>query len=98
MATSTFNFDPEGAGSIIIGNRNVSSGGYTSLSLSITNDKGGKAYIQCISASGSNWGDLQLNPFGGFVSIPTISPAPKDVSTMPLVIDPKTGRIYYKSS
>jgi hypothetical protein len=96
MATSTFNFNPEGPGGILIGNPG-SSGGYTALSLSITNDKNGKTYIQGVSASGTTWGELQLNPYGGLVAIPSISAAPKDVKTVPLVIDPNTGRIYKAS-
>lgn len=96
MATSTFSFNPEGPGSIVVGG-NPSSGGYTCLTLAITNDKGGKTYIQSTSSSGSTWGELHLNPYGGLVAIPSISTAPTNVKTVPLVIDPATGRIYKSS-
>lgn len=99
MATKILNFDPEGDGKIILGNRDTASpNGYTSLSLEITSAKGGKGVVQSISASGSNFGELHLNPYGGLVVIPSITAAPKDLPTAPLVIDPKSGRIYYKSS
>lgn len=97
MADNILNFDPRGAGGILIGNPDTGDSGYTSLSLSITNSSNGKTFIQGISASGSNYGELHLNPFGGIVAIPAISIAPKDVKTVALVIDPKTGRIYKAS-
>jgi hypothetical protein len=97
MADNILNFDPRGPGGILIGNPNIGSGGFTSLSLSITNGSNGKAFIQGISASGSNFGQLDLNPFGGIVAIPTVSTAPQGVKTVALVVDPVSGRIYKAS-
>lgn len=59
--------DPQGAGGILIGNPNASSGGYTGLHLRISAEKDGQAEIQAVKSSGTAWGDLVLNPNGGNV-------------------------------
>jgi len=68
--------NPNGAGSILIGT-NKNSGGYTNLEMGITSQSGGKGYIQSTNASGTSYGDMHLNPNGGYVGInlPTASTA-----------------------
>lgn len=51
---------------ILLGN---TSAGSTSLRMSLTAASGGIAQIQSVSSSGSDWGELQLNPDGGMVSV-----------------------------
>jgi hypothetical protein len=89
----TLNFDPQGQGGIVVGNPSTGSGGCTSLNLSITKASGGRAEIQSISASGTTWGDLALNPNGGTVVLNLTTP-PAGVATIDVVVDPKTGRLY----
>ncbi len=89
----TLNFDPQGPGGIVIGNPNTGSGGFTSLSLSISAASGGGSVIQSISKSGSTWGDLSLNPNGGDVVL-KLSLPPAGVATVDVVVDPKTGKLY----
>jgi hypothetical protein len=67
--------DPNGAGGLFIGNSNASSGGYTSLFLGLSSYTSGYANIQCISASGSTYGNIVLNQSGGSVAIGTSNPA-----------------------
>ena len=68
--------NPNGAGSILIGT-NKNSGGYTNLEMGITSLSGGKGYIQSTNVSGTSYGDMHLNPNGGYVGInlPTASTA-----------------------
>jgi hypothetical protein len=89
----TLNFDPQGQGGIVIGNPSTGSGGFTSLSLSISAASGGRAEIQSISKSGSAWGDLSLNPNGGNVVL-KLTPPPAGVATVDVVVDPTTGKLY----
>ncbi len=60
--------NPNGAGSILIGT-NKNSGGYTNLEMGITSQSGGKGYIQSTNVSGTSYGDMHLNPSGGYVGI-----------------------------
>ena len=64
---TNLHIDPAGAGSILIGT-NKSSGGYTNLEIGISAQSNGQSYIQSTKASGSTWGTLQLNPFGGDIT------------------------------
>ena len=89
----TLNFDPQGPGGIVVGNPSTGTGGFTSLSLSISAASAGRAEIQSISASGTNWGDLALNPNGGNVVLNLTTP-PAGVGTVDVVVDPQTGRLY----
>ena len=61
--------DPQGPGGIVVGNPNTGSGGFTSLLMEISAATDGSGRIQAIKSSGSAWGDLALNPFGGNVDI-----------------------------
>jgi hypothetical protein len=67
--------DPLGGGGILIGNPSSGSGGYTSLKLAISDISGGYSEIQSIKSSGSAWGALILNRWGGNVGIGCINPA-----------------------
>lgn len=60
--------NPSGPGSILIGT-NKNAGGYTNLEMGITAQTGGKGFIQTVSASGTAYGDLHINPNGGYVAI-----------------------------
>ena len=103
MATSTFNFNPQGSGRIVLGNPDTSSGGFTSLILTITQESKGKAQIQAVETSGTNWGTLELNPDGGTVVLPArlkingLTTPPAGVNVVDLVIDPATNQIYRRS-
>ncbi len=68
QAQTNLHINPAGAGSILIGT-NRSSGGYTILEMGITSQSGGKAYIQSTNASGISYGDMHLNPNGGYLGI-----------------------------
>jgi len=98
MSEPILNFNPQGAGSIVLGNPLTS--GFTQLFLTITQDKNGKAQIQAVQASGSLFGTLELNPSGGSVVLPAnliingLTLPPAGVGTVDLVIDPKTNQIY----
>jgi hypothetical protein len=80
---STLHVNPEGAGGIFIG-KNETAGGYTGLSMGITNLAGGGAYVSATQAAGSIWGNLLLNPYGGKVGIgysnPTSVSFPLDIN------------------
>ena len=68
----TLHVNPNGQGGIAIGN-NLVSGGYTMLNMGISQEIGGYAFVQG-GKSGSAFGNLALNPGGGFVGIRTTSP------------------------
>jgi hypothetical protein len=91
---ATLDFDPQGQGGIVVGNPNTGSGGFTSLNLRISKQSGGRGEIQSISASGSVWGDLALNPDGGDVVLRLSNPPP-GVKTFQLVYDPNTWKLYF---
>ncbi|MEO6638451.1 MAG: tail fiber domain-containing protein, partial [Ginsengibacter sp.] len=63
---------PNSAGSILLGN-DKNTGGYTSLEMGISSQYSGHSYLQSISASGAanGYGNIELNPAGGFVGIHT---------------------------
>ena len=96
-------FDPEGGGQIILGNPRIDTGGFTALITSISAQKGGFGAIQCIQSSGTAYGELRLNPTGGQVTLPTLVAitslpvAPAGTSTVDVVIDKATGRLYRQS-
>jgi hypothetical protein len=77
--STNLNIYPKGEGGILLGNPKTGMGGFTSLYMGITADTSGKAYLQSIKKSGSDWGDLNLNPFGGNVGIGTDKPGSKFV-------------------
>lgn len=54
---------------ILLGNTTA---GSTNLQMSLTAAAGGAAQIQSVSSSGTDWGELQLNPNGGQVSVPVL--------------------------
>ncbi len=62
--------NPNGAGSILIG-ANKNTGGYTTLEMGINAQSNGNSYLQSTKASGSTWGDLMINQYGGQVGIGT---------------------------
>jgi hypothetical protein len=63
--------------SIIVGNSNTATGGFTSLTLGTSSDVNGYSLITSIRSSGSAYGDLVINRDGGNVGIGTISPTSK---------------------
>jgi hypothetical protein len=73
IGTSTpsakLNVDPQGPGGIVIGNPNTAQGGFTSLLLDISAASGGYTRIQAIKSSGTELGEIEINPDGGNVSI-----------------------------
>ena len=87
-------------GEFVIGNPSTGQGGYTSIVMSISKGQGGDTTIQAIESSGTKWGNLNLNPHGGGVSLPAsltisqLTTPPPGAATVDLVIDTKTGRIY----
>jgi hypothetical protein len=68
---------------IVIGRPDITSGGFTSLSLSISDISDGHALIQAIKSAGTEWGDLVLNANGGNVGIGTT------ISNAKLTVDPQ---------
>ena len=65
---SKLHVDPAGSGNIILGT-DIYTGGYTSVNIGISSQSGGYPYIQGISKSGSVYGTLALNPYGGNVTM-----------------------------
>jgi trimeric autotransporter adhesin len=63
--------------SVVIGNPFTGTGGYTSLILGTSADVNGYTFIEGIKSSGSAYGDIALNRFGGNVGIGTTTPAYK---------------------
>lgn len=86
------------AGEFVVGNPSTGTGGFTALVISLSQTQGGAIQIQGIKNSGSQLGDLVLNPLGGGVVLPgslTISNLPTPpAGTVDLVWDPATGRVY----
>lgn len=58
---------------LVLGN-NPNQGGNTALTFGRSADKGGDCAIQSISSSGTNYGNLWLNPDGGFVGVGSRNP------------------------
>jgi hypothetical protein len=75
--SAKLNVDPQGRGGIVIGNPNISAGGYTSLTMEISQEMGGYASLNCLESSGSSGGDICLNPQGRNVGIGTTNPSAK---------------------
>jgi len=73
--STILNVDPKGAGSILIGNSNTSSGSYTSLSVGISAQTSGYALLQCTGKAGTSFGNIVLNGSGGNVLIAKTSQA-----------------------
>lgn len=69
-----FVINPMGPGNMTIGEANTGVGGYTSLSLGISAYQNGYSWIESITASGSAYGNLIINPSGGNVGIGTNAP------------------------
>lgn len=65
--------NPNGAGSLLIGT-NRAAGGYTNLEMGISAQTNGYGYVQATKASGSSYGNLNLNPDGGNVGVGTNNP------------------------
>lgn len=59
---------------VTIGEPNLSSGGFTSLNLEISDYQNGYGSIQVIKSAGSAYGILALNPTAGSVGIGTTTP------------------------
>jgi hypothetical protein len=55
----------------------ASSGGYTALITGLSAVSGGYAVLQAIKSSGTNYGDIVMNPNGGNVGVNTASPTEK---------------------
>jgi hypothetical protein len=99
---------PNGPGNIVLGNPNMTSGGYTGLILGISADSGGYSQVYSIKSSGTEWGTLALNEHGGNVGIGTSAPqAQLDVASSAsgiiiprLTADPTgvNGMIYYNTA
>lgn len=70
----TLHINPNGNGGIAIGN-NIQSGGYTALTMGISQEIGGYAFIEGIKTTGASYGTLALNPNGGFVGVRKTSPS-----------------------
>ena len=67
--------DPKGAGGMVVGNPTVTGGNYTQVVLGISAGTNGYPYIQGVTASGSSYGVLAINPNGGNVLIGKTSQA-----------------------
>ncbi|HET9920047.1 MAG TPA: hypothetical protein VFQ30_09430, partial [Ktedonobacteraceae bacterium] len=67
--SAKLNIDPQGPGGIVIGNPSTGQGGFTSLLMDISAASGGNARIQAIKASGTAWGETDINPDGGNVGV-----------------------------
>jgi YVTN family beta-propeller protein len=61
-------YDANSPTHIVIGG-SANSGGFTALHMGVSTDMGGYSEIQSVSASGSTWGDITVNPIGGNVGI-----------------------------
>jgi len=56
---------------------NAGSGGYTALITGLSAVSGGYVVLQAIKSSGTNWGDIIMNPNGGNIGVNTASPSEK---------------------
>jgi hypothetical protein len=70
-------YKPSSQTQFLIGNSNTSSGGYTSLAMGTSADVNGYSFIQSTKSSGSAFGDIVMNQYGGNVGIGTTSPNQK---------------------
>jgi hypothetical protein len=57
--------------------QNASTGGHTALQMNLSAASNGFARFQAVKASGSEWGNLVLNPSGGNVGVGTTNPQAK---------------------
>lgn len=67
---SMLHVDPDGSGGILVGTDKFE-GGYTTIQMGISAKSGGYGFLQSVSASGSAYGTLALNPESGKVGIRT---------------------------
>ena len=65
---NTLHVSPNASGGILIGG-DKTAGGFTDFELGISANTGGYSYLQSTKSSGSFYGDISLNPFGGSVGI-----------------------------
>jgi len=72
--TDILQIDPNGFGGILVGGPEP---GRTYMDLRVTAASGGYGRIQSVRSSGTAWGDISLNPFGGYVGIGTTTPHAK---------------------
>lgn len=90
---NTLNVYPAGRGGILIGNPNISSGGYTNLQLLTSSNQGGFGIIQAVSSAGSTSGNIVMNSKGGNVGIGDSLPSTKlSVAGNILATDLELGR------
>jgi hypothetical protein len=88
--------------------RSVSAGGFTGLGFGLSAASGGYAMVQAVKASGSDFGDLVLNPSGGNIGIGVTAPvasldlragtvtrAPLKFNSGPLLTLPEDGVMEY---
>ncbi|HEU5089930.1 MAG TPA: hypothetical protein VFT99_20890, partial [Roseiflexaceae bacterium] len=66
--------DPHGAGGLLIGNPETGANDYTSLAITISQEKNGYANLQAITAAGRLYGNIIMNALGGNVGIGTSAP------------------------
>jgi Phage T4 tail fibre len=62
---------------VILGNPSTGAGGFTSLVFGTSADKNGFSYVESVKSSGTAYGDVILNRWGGNVGIGTTSPTTK---------------------
>ncbi len=68
-------YEPNQPTSVVLGNPSTGTGGFTSLIMSTSADKAGYGSLQAIKSSGTEWGNIVLNQYGGNVGIGTSTPS-----------------------
>jgi hypothetical protein len=61
----------------VVGNPSTGTGGFTSIHMGTSANTNGYGFLEAIKSSGSAFGDIALNRFGGNVGIGTSTPAAK---------------------